>query len=245
MLNFLRKLRRKEIDNKTGKYLKYAVGEVFLVMIGILIALSINNWSENSKERKFEKKMLTEIHLALESDIDYFENNINRLNSLDSAIEVMLRLIAEKAPFIDSLYNQSRRRSYFLATGIIYQYNPGPYEALKATGVDKIKNDLLRKELINLYDFEYPRHKEFIVYYDQDYKTQMTKFFGMMEPPFIEIVNGQRSIFQKFPSDLLQRPDFLILLNQLRSRATIQSRSFNNFIPNLIRVKTLLSEELK
>lgn len=242
MLNFLRNLRR---NNMNSKYIKYAIGEVFLVVIGILIALSINNWSENSKERKFEKKMLTEIHLALESDIDYFENNINRLNSLDSATEVMLRLIDEKAPFIDSLYNHGRRRSYFLATGIIYQYNPGPYEALKATGVDKIKNDLLRKELINLYDFEYPRHKEFIVYYDQDYKAQMTKFFGMMEPPFIEIVNGQRSIFQKFPSDLLQRPDFLILLNQLRSRATIQSRSSNNFIPNLIRVKTLLSEELK
>lgn len=243
MLNFLRKLRRKEM--KGNKYFKYAIGEVFLVVIGILIALSINNLSENSKERKFEKKMLTEIHLALESDIDYFENNINRLNSLDSATEVMLRLIDEKAPFIDSLYNQSRRRSYFLATGIIYQYNPGPYEALKATGVDKIKNDSLRKELINLYDFEYPRHKEFIVYYDQDYKTQMTKFFGMMEPPFIEIVNGQRSISQKFPSNLLQRPDFLILLNQLRSRATIQLRSFNNFIPNLKRVKSLLSEELK
>ncbi|SIN65321.1 hypothetical protein SAMN05444394_0116 [Algoriphagus halophilus] len=232
-------------ENKFTRYLIYAFGEIILVVFGILIALSINNWNEQSKERKFERKMLSEIHLALENDIAYFENNVSRLASLDSAIDVMLGFIEEEAEFIDSMYNQDRGRSYYLATGIIYQYNPGPYEALKSTGVNKIRNDSLRKELITLYDFEYPRHQEFIEYYDQDYKTQIDRFFGMMDEPFIEYVNGKRMINKKFPPDLLKKPDFLNLLDEMRSRARLQLRSFNNFIPDLKRVESLLSEELK
>ncbi len=38
-------------QNKTGKYFKYAIGEIVLVVIGILIAISINNWNEHRKER--------------------------------------------------------------------------------------------------------------------------------------------------------------------------------------------------
>lgn len=241
MLNFLRNLRRNEMNSK---YLRYAVGEIVLVVAGILIALSINNWNENAKERQFERKMLTEIQLALQSDIVYFENNVNRLSRLDSSIEVMLGFIQDKAIFIDSMYNKNSRRSYFLATGIIYQYNPGPYEALKATGVDKIRNDSLRKELITLYDFEYPRNREFIVYFDQDYKKQIDTFFSFLDKPIIEELNGQKVISKKFPPDLLKRPEFLELLDEMRGRARLQLDAFKNFIPNLKRVESLLSNEL-
>lgn len=44
--------------NKTGKYLKYAVGEIILVVIGILIALQINNWNEKRKENALEKELI-------------------------------------------------------------------------------------------------------------------------------------------------------------------------------------------
>jgi hypothetical protein len=220
------------------------LGEIVLVVIGILIALSINNWNENSKERKFERKMLSEIQLALQNDIAYFENNVNRLYKLDSSIEVMLGFIEEGAVFVDSLYNNPNKRSYNLAIGIIYQYNPGPYEALKATGVDKIKNDSLRKELITLYDFEFPRNQEFVTYYDLDYRSQIETFFGFMDDSFIETVNGKKVIYSKLPPDLLKRPKFLDLLSDMRSRARLQIRGFNGFIPNLNRVDSLLSQEL-
>ena len=50
MIKFFRKIRQNLLmENKTGKYLKYAIGEIVLVVIGILIALSINNWNENRK----------------------------------------------------------------------------------------------------------------------------------------------------------------------------------------------------
>lgn len=56
MINFFRKFRYKLLSkNRTGKYLKYAIGEILLVVIGILIALQINNWNE---ERKVQNKLL-------------------------------------------------------------------------------------------------------------------------------------------------------------------------------------------
>jgi hypothetical protein len=53
MINFFRKIRYDLLgENKTGKYFKYAIGEIVLIVIGILIALSINNWNENRKEKR-------------------------------------------------------------------------------------------------------------------------------------------------------------------------------------------------
>ena len=60
MINFFRKIRKKLADdNKPLKYMRYAIGEIMLVVIGILIALSINNWNEYNKERTKEKEALT------------------------------------------------------------------------------------------------------------------------------------------------------------------------------------------
>ena len=59
MIKFFRKIRQRLLsENKFSKYLIYAIGEIILVVIGILIALSINNWNENKKDRKLEKEFL-------------------------------------------------------------------------------------------------------------------------------------------------------------------------------------------
>lgn len=51
MINFFKKIRQDLLmENKTGKYLKYAIGEILLVVIGILIALQANNWNEDRKD---------------------------------------------------------------------------------------------------------------------------------------------------------------------------------------------------
>jgi len=59
MIKFFRKIRYDLMEkNKTGKYLKYAIGEIVLVVIGILIALQINNWNEERKTNSKERRML-------------------------------------------------------------------------------------------------------------------------------------------------------------------------------------------
>jgi len=62
MIKFFRHIRKSLLmENKTSKYFKYAIGEIVLVVIGILIALQINNWNEESKNKTFELKMLSEV----------------------------------------------------------------------------------------------------------------------------------------------------------------------------------------
>jgi len=56
-------------QNKTGKYLKYAIGEIVLVMVGILLALQVNNWNENRKNREKEKIYITNIQRDLKAQL--------------------------------------------------------------------------------------------------------------------------------------------------------------------------------
>jgi hypothetical protein len=70
MIKFFRKIRQKLLsENKFSKYLIYAIGEIILVVIGILIALQVNNLNNDKLERNREAKYLKNIILDLEKDI--------------------------------------------------------------------------------------------------------------------------------------------------------------------------------
>ena len=77
--------------NKTGKYLKYAIGEIILVVIGILIALQINNWNENRVDTKYEKNVLLELEKTLIKDLNFFNGLEDRIKRKDSAIDNLVR----------------------------------------------------------------------------------------------------------------------------------------------------------
>ena len=77
MLKFFRKIRQNLISNgKTANYLKYAIGEIILVVIGILIALQINNWNESRKLVIEEKQYYKNIKRQLNEDASFINNNI-------------------------------------------------------------------------------------------------------------------------------------------------------------------------
>ena len=71
-------------DNKALKYTRYAIGEIVLVVIGILIALSINNWNEHRKDQTKEKATLNKFLQDLKSDSIYYQVNLRRVLSIDS-----------------------------------------------------------------------------------------------------------------------------------------------------------------
>ena len=61
------------MENKAGKYFKYAIGEIVLVVIGILIALSINNWNENRKNGIKERVILRSLRVNLKENLKLLE----------------------------------------------------------------------------------------------------------------------------------------------------------------------------
>ena len=83
MIKFFRKIRQNLlVENKTGKYLKYAIGEIVLVVIGILIALQINNWNENRKTEEKRKIYYRQLLVDLETDKDYCKNRIGDFETI-------------------------------------------------------------------------------------------------------------------------------------------------------------------
>jgi hypothetical protein len=105
MIKFFRKIRQNLLmENKTGKYFKYAIGEIVLVVIGILIALQINTWNENRKDRNTESeyycKLLTDFELDRENIAQHFKDSEHK-------IQTSKRLLLE-------LNNKDKTKSYLL-----------------------------------------------------------------------------------------------------------------------------------
>ena len=93
MIKFFRKIRFDLMEkNKTGKYLKYAVGEIILVVIGILIALSINNWNERRKLQNTLKSVYAIIKIDLLTDI----KNIDKVLNGDARRDSLFRRVINK-----------------------------------------------------------------------------------------------------------------------------------------------------
>ncbi len=77
MIKFFRKIRQNMIkENRASKYLLYAIGEIILVVIGILIALSINNWNEKQKDLKQEQLILKQLKSEYQSNLVQLEEKI-------------------------------------------------------------------------------------------------------------------------------------------------------------------------
>ena len=75
MSKFFRHIRKSLLmENKTSKYFKYAIGEILLVAIGILIALQINNWNEYQNLKKNEKEILKNVVSAIDNDLGIYNN---------------------------------------------------------------------------------------------------------------------------------------------------------------------------
>ena len=93
MIKFFRRIRQKLLsENKFSKYLLYALGEIILVVIGILIALSINNWNEDRKNDLREIRLVKNIVEDLSLDLDHFNQSSNEL---EDQLQVVDRIIAK------------------------------------------------------------------------------------------------------------------------------------------------------
>ena len=128
MIKFFRKIRQRLlIDSKFSKYLLYAIGEIVLVVIGILIALQINNWNEDRKTRAFEKEMLTDIHKAVEVNIRQLQRGIKSCENAINSCNIVLQQLEDRVDYNDSLIQHF--------SGVIRWFRPtvtnSGYESLK------------------------------------------------------------------------------------------------------------------
>jgi Family of unknown function (DUF6090) len=173
MLKFFRKIRFNLMDTgKTSKYLKYAIGEIILVVIGILIALQINNWNEHKKERNLEVKILGEIQANLKRDHANLIMKINETEGFKLANHKVLDHLQQRTPLNDSLkFYYSRLNAY----GNFRAITAG-YENLKSIGLNLIQNDTLRSSISELYDYHYFHFVEDIIHALEQFRANKSKY---------------------------------------------------------------------
>jgi hypothetical protein len=157
MINFFRKIRKQLADdNKPLKYLRYAIGEIVLVMIGILLALQVNNWNEARKSRIIETVLLKTIKSDLSrtlSDVkDDYENHLKSQNSGNK----FKRFLLGENMIEDSIFMHFNR---FSQDRHFFPKSSG-YESLKSSDMNIISNDSLRMLISELYELTFPRIKE-------------------------------------------------------------------------------------
>ncbi|MCJ7466929.1 MAG: DUF6090 family protein [Maribacter sp.] len=153
MIKLFRNIRRKLLaEGKTTNYLKYAIGEIVLVVLGILIALSINNWNEQRKTSKLEMELLRELNLNLNSNIEVFNGNIDSQKDIIKSIDLILDHLENKKPYNDSLAFHFRKLIYLEQITL----STSAYERLKSTGFDIIQSESLRMQIMQLFEMTYP-----------------------------------------------------------------------------------------
>ena len=134
MIKFFRKIRQNLLmENKTGKYIKYAIGEIFLVVIGILIALQINNWNENQNKLLLKKDYMVSLTNDYQKDrlqlIKNIKHNKDRLEVLNQYSDEL-----ENAIFTTPEEFISMFESQFVGFRIINTYNTNSYDLLISSG---------------------------------------------------------------------------------------------------------------
>ena len=93
MIKFFRKIRQRLLtENKSSKYILYAIGEIVLVVIGILIALQINNWNTYQNDRIKEEKLLHGLVVNLELNKKLITDRIGSMDGLNKWADILLNL---------------------------------------------------------------------------------------------------------------------------------------------------------
>jgi hypothetical protein len=138
-------------NNKVKNYIKYACGEIILVMLGILLALQVNTWNENRKNSEKEQVILGELNKDFTLNLSKFQEVKKLQYSTYKCGSIVFRNINK----LDIL--ESRDSVYKYVTGMFggYTYYPsnGVVESLISTGdIRYIKNDTLKKYLVSWAD---------------------------------------------------------------------------------------------
>ena len=156
MIKFFRKIRQKLLSKgKTGKYLKYAIGEIILVVVGILIALQINNWNENLKNKRLETNYLIRISKDIENDVLEFDKAIRLAQERNDRVIFLQDIIEQPRLLRDST-------DYFIQSIITAGYTYLPtisnhsFEELKSSGrLSLIQDETLRMLIAKYYDYTF------------------------------------------------------------------------------------------
>ena len=166
MINFFRKIRKKLADdNKPLKYARYAIGEIVLVVVGILIALSINNWNQDQNNKLLQKNYLKNFLLDLKTDSLCIARNYETLdNEKKVGLKLINKLLDSHPSCCQDSIKTSIANSSFLGWAINHVRSKATFNEIVSSGnLRLISNSNLRVAIMEYYaywDHAYERQEQ-------------------------------------------------------------------------------------
>jgi len=149
MIKFFRKIRQNLLmENKTGKYFKYAIGEIVLVVIGILIALQINNFNNDKKQRNTEQEYLQSLQTEFKTNLKKINDCLTENKERVNAVEDMLALFDDNVR--DTISNKAISDIIYAVFGGEATYMPSKgvlTDIVSSGNLNLIQNEQLRQNI--------------------------------------------------------------------------------------------------
>ena len=166
MIKLFRKIRQKLLsENKFSKYLIYAIGEIVLVMIGILLALQVNNWNNHRIEKSKEQAILKNLQIDFKNNIDNLDLAYNRFKEAYQASVMLLEIIKDDKDInpteVEHLVNEivNKPMSFDFITG-------STNEIINTGSLHLIRDPALRKQISNWSYYFTDTQDDMVIYRD-------------------------------------------------------------------------------
>lgn len=229
MVKFLNKNRKKLLSNRRYRnYILYAIGEIALVVIGILIALQINNWNEARKNKEHEIQYLKGIYANLNEDIAELEGHLKSDTVQLDAFTFMVRIL--NADQLLTTPGRQLANNWIATTGVHwFEGQNVVFDDMKSSGrMHFIQSDSLKLQIQTYYSLfnEVIKQEEFHNEIIQDYSKEMLSeiyISPLVEQGFPERWNGN-----------VNSPDFTSIIGQINGQVKLK------FIENYTNMKNML-----
>tara|TARA_R110002073_G_scaffold133093_3_gene280130 strand:+ start:1563 stop:2345 length:783 start_codon:yes stop_codon:yes gene_type:complete len=233
MLKIFRNIRRKLLsENRSSKYTLYAIGEIFLVVVGILIALQINNWNESKQEDAITQKYYEGFISDLEKDKTLLDTLINVRKKQSASAKVLLGMIESKEYDLDEFYNHY----YFLFP--FYRFIPNSNtleEVLNSSHLRFIKNENIKNRLLNLRSAyksiqlnEEHVYEDRAVYLYSDLTLNHIEFNGLfIADSGFDVIKKREESFSKSKDAEVYRKDAEYFVNNRHFKSFLNLLEFN------------------
>lgn len=237
MLTFFRHIRKGLLGSgQAKKYLLYAIGEILLVMIGILLALQVNNWNEWRKDRVKEKEVLQDLKENLERNERELEQSLDILTVYDRYSFITFDFLKGDIPYSDTL-GRYFHFSRFNGSIFLNISNEG-YESLKGAGLDILSSHPLKRDILNLFESVYTEMARVTQYEFDNLSNKdpiiLENFIHHLGPN-LEPIN---------PEALRQNNSYYSLLNRVWGERNFLRRTQTSSLRETQRVLQLIKKEL-
>ena len=250
MLRLLRKKAKKQVK-KTQKgvsrkivnkdlnstFWLYSISEFIIVILGILIALQIDNWNNNRLDRQFEEALLIQFKENLTVDLKDIEYNINYLEDILSSNSIINQFLTLEIEYNDTLNKHFGN----LANGVIFLSDISTYENAKSVGMTIIRNDELRRKISYLYSGRYH-------YIHQISDAKGNHITNFLQPFMFEYLKDYKAFSTATPKDIERITEASEFHSSVQIHITTLEYlifAFKHARDDIFEIRDLINEELR